>query len=184
MGVTLDSNTLETYMDLNRENIRKLATVVENSETYDQRFIKWGDISLEARAHLLGEAVAGSAHPCGTPACIAGHAIAMQADDDMQDDLDKLVVSWLDLAADWFGFRHKGYAMNLFDAYPLVIDGIEYSPTPEIAAETLRHLADTGEVDWHRAKRIVEERADHGSFAAEIEAETEAAEVEAETEAA
>ena len=165
---------------MNRENARKLATVIENSASYDQRFIRWGDVFFDGE----GKKTTALTHPCGTPACIAGHAVAMLADEMPQRDSRHNHAGWLDQAADWFGFRYwEDYAMNLFKAHPLVIGGIEYPPTPEIAAETLRHLADTGEVDWHRAKRIVEERADHGSFAAEIEAEVADA-VPVETEAA
>ena len=119
---------------MNTENILKLAETIEKSETYDQtRF----------------------AHICGTPACIAGHA-ALLAEPDGQmvaatercgphfkfsdgniGYISQIAQTWLGLG-DWS-------ADELFQGWPF---GEDKEVTAAQAAQVLRHLAETGEVDW------------------------------------
>ena len=85
-------------------------------------------------------------HPrCGTPACIAGHAVWLAG---WWGRLPTGFGAQIDFAKDWLGLSQaERYA--LFSAHP---DGLDDPPTAQDAAATLRHLAETGEVDW-RATR-------------------------------
>ena len=89
-------------------------------------------------------------HPCGTPACIAGHAAYMDAmergvampepvgKEDMED-------IW-DAAQSWLGLESI-QAAHLFHATPL---GCFRSPSNLEAAAVLNRLADTGKVKWRK----------------------------------
>ena len=120
---------------MNKNNVLKLAGVVEKSTTYDQTIY---------------------AHTCGTPACIAGHAALLAAPH------GKFVVtetrSWprfkfpsggdiwyvSDVAQVWLNLN-DWWADQLFQPIPL---GKAKKVTPAQAGKVLRHLAETGEVDW------------------------------------
>ena len=112
---------------MNKGNILKLAEYMENlrPEEYDQRY---------------------SEHPrgphCGTPACIAGHAAWLAGQWSYEGTIED--------AKEWLGITWD-HANGLFDSAPYV--GEDLTPTPQDAARTLRHLAETGEVDWWRAKQ-------------------------------
>ena len=119
---------------MNKNNVLKLAKVVEKSTTYDQRLY---------------------AHVCGTPACIAGHA-ALLAEPDGQlvaptercgahfkfSDGEIGYIS--ETAQTWLGLE-EWPAAELFDPHPL---GEDEDATSAQAGQVLRHLAETGEVDW------------------------------------
>ena len=81
-------------------------------------------------------------HPrCGTPACIAGHAVWLAG---WWGRLPAVLAAEMDFAKDWLGVSMaQRYA--LFSAHP---EGLDDLPTAQDAAATLRHLALTGEVDW------------------------------------
>lgn len=102
---------------MNTERILKLADVIEESETYDQtQFF----------------------HPCGTPGCIAGHAVTMLGSDEKGPNTSEIAREELGL--------DEVQATALFFVWPFTIN-----PTAKQAATVLRHLARTGEVDWEVA---------------------------------
>lgn len=81
-------------------------------------------------------------HSCGTPACIAGHAIAMFGDqkDFNQHNIKRDAQDILGLEA--------STATDLFYG----TDDIDlYEITPMEAAEAIYKLVETGEVDWSHA---------------------------------
>ena len=118
---------------MNKANVLKLAEYIEGlePEQYDQRHV----------AHPHGSL-------CGTPACIAGHAAWLVGNWCRWGSRTFSARVWLDLSS----FQ----ADCLFDSMPFGPFGTEpdiSAPTPQDAAATLRHLAETGEVDWLRAKQ-------------------------------
>ena len=113
---------------MNKANILKLADHIEglDLEEYDQSVF---------------------AHDCGTPACIAGHAVFLAGQWD-QASVSRVAR----LARRWLGLQRsdaESASVVLFDSHPLHPDE---TPSPQEAAATLRHLAETGEVDWRRAE--------------------------------
>ena len=112
---------------MNRERILHLADVIEASDSYDQD-------------HYT--------HPCHTPACIAGHAVAefdpvrfaeMSAQNDFYGSDDH--------AADLLGLDHL-QKRRLFALHGFLNGGTGFKPLAKDAAQTLRNLANTGEVYW------------------------------------
>ena len=81
--------------------------------------------------------------PCGSPSCIAGHAAFLcgfsgRTDATGETATCHFVEKWLGLGTP--------EACALFDPSPG--DPDDWSPTPQDAALTLRHLAETGSVVW------------------------------------
>ena len=112
---------------MNKANVLKLAEHIEclDPEEYDQtQWRHW---------------------PCHTPACIAGHAVWLAGKwHRMEDEEFPEVMS---CARRWLGLEIPE-AEELFDENPMEWGD---TPTPQEAAATLRHLAETGEVRWQRA---------------------------------
>lgn len=82
-------------------------------------------------------------NPCGSPSCIAGHAICMFSDKKFEDVYDYE----FNEAAEVLGLDWET-AGKLFT--PDASEAGKYwsQITPKEAARTLRHLAETGEVKW------------------------------------
>ena len=77
-------------------------------------------------------------HACGTPSCIAGWAVHLAGIDCGPHQVPDKAADWLDLPI--------GEEWELFDP------DLPYSSiTPQHAAKVLRHLAETGVVDWSRS---------------------------------
>ena len=114
---------------MNKANVLKLAEYIEGLEPgeYDQRYVD----------HPRGP-------NCGTPACIAGHAAYLAGRWECSDGI-------ITAAREWLGLQRpdaESASVLLFDSHPFHPDE---TPTPQDAAVTLRHLAETGEVAWpHR----------------------------------
>ena len=102
---------------MNIENMRKLRDVIAESKTYDQRRFF---------------------HPCGTPACLAGHA-CMLAGEKAQWSVDRTVI----IAEDWLGLSVTE-AADAFYAGPMGDD----APTKEDALAMLDRAIETGKVRW------------------------------------
>ena len=119
---------------MNTGNLNMLAEIVRNSDTYEQRWYR---------------------HRCGTPACIAGHACAAASMGGVLPEEGLLIYS---AAVDWLAIDEET-AASLFNAFPLMDreEKPEGLATNEEAAEVLRHLAETGNVDWHRARSALRE---------------------------
>lgn len=87
-------------------------------------------------------------HVCGTPACIAGWAIAMRANDlsvNVRSAVDAEFDSYSGLASDYLGLS-SGVGSDLY--YGPGRDVKLADITPAQAAATLRRLAETGKVEW------------------------------------
>ena len=110
----------EVIMD--KENIRALIDTLKVSETYDQ----------SRYTHF---------HNCETPACIAGHAVALSGE--LVDALDYGTME--ETAASFMGISFSD-ASGMFEAAPLS----NSEPTREDAVAMLEHFLETGEVDWER----------------------------------
>lgn len=127
MTLTQQQDMTEAKMEVGR--IRKLASAIEKqphvAPSADKGFNMWG-----------------YNHPCGTPSCIAGWAI----------------YKFKSTRPGPFETKHDHAAriLNLDDRRALrLFDPEHYGSmedmrqvTPNHAAAVLRHLADTGEVDW------------------------------------
>ena len=107
---------------MNKANILKLAEYMETlpDEEYNQLYF----------SHQGGI-------ECGTPSCIAGHAAWLAG----------CFGEWEAMtgAAEWLALPY-GLERGLFAPNPAGEGG--WSPTPQDAAWTLRHLAETGSVVW------------------------------------
>ena len=110
---------------MDREHVLAVADAVEKSVTYDQdRF--WFE-------------------RCGAPACIAGHAVALSGGQhavmcgERKSDIGRRTFvtaqAYLEISHDT--------AITLF-----ICDGLRDPEDKHQAARTLRHLAETGEIDW------------------------------------
>ena len=110
---------------MNKANILKLAAYIESLPPgkYDQR-ISW--------------------KPCGSPSCIAGHATFL-AGQKIPIGLQR-ERSTCEAASKWLGIKEPE-SSALFTEEPYYGDG-NRTPTPQDAAWTLRHLAETSSVVW------------------------------------
>ena len=113
---------------MNKANIWKLADHIEQLDPreYDQSVF---------------------AHDCGTPACVAGHALALAGRWEEADGGSEGFALPFGVAMDWLGLDDVA-AERLFVSYPW---GRFDDATRQDAAATLRHLAETGEVRWKSA---------------------------------
>lgn len=118
---------------MNKANVLKLAAHMEQMDPseYDQRRV------------VL----------CGSPACVAGHAAWLAGKWEIEEGSDWMYeeMNWqdslLEVAEHWLGIE-SATAYELFMALPL--GPLLPQPTPQDAAATLRHLAATGVVRWHK----------------------------------
>ena len=116
---------------MNAEFCLKVADAVEASETYDQSiFVDWE--------------VAKNGQVCNTPACVAGHAAFLV-------DGEPIFTEGYDCFARarvLMGLTMQ-QAQELFQPWPFVV-GEE--PNGKQAAEVIRHMVETGEVDWRKVR--------------------------------
>ena len=121
---------------MNRENIKKLIDVLEESKTYDQG--RW--------SHNI------EGPHCGSPACIAGHAAQLAGATDMGGGrcaVDGKFAFIDDTAIGWMGINSRQSAALV---RPLPY-GNRREATKADAIATLKHLLETGEVDWKAANK-------------------------------
>ena len=109
---------------MNIENIEKLASVIEN-----QPDVKYGEKE--------GFCMAGSQHPCGSPACIEGWSWEIL--DDGTDNA--LEISYSNASRLMSPDNANANYMVTDPENPKFI-------TAKRAAKVLRNLAETGEVNW------------------------------------
>lgn len=124
---------------MNKENILYVADLIENQP-------------LTSPADNTGFTMQSYLHSCGTPACIAGWAYAASRGSDGSEDLrpeDR--DQWSDsrtVAGEAQRFLGLDYTTSeqLFLGFEAPVDLVRIKP--EAAVAVLRHLAETGEVDW------------------------------------
>ena len=116
---------------MNEENILKVADAIERHSIPDLGF------NMELLRGAADERYPDlSGHNCGTVACIAGWALAVAGKD-----------GGFEAAAEFFGFKDQEEEES-YD-FPLFFPGSpHYGTTSSQAVAVLRHLAETGEVDW------------------------------------
>lgn len=117
---------------MNKERILALADHIEKLPHYN-------DVD-EAGPHFT---MSRYFNPCGSPSCIAGHAICMFSDKKFED----VYGSEFNEAAEVLGLGWET-ANKLFTPSALEAGKFWSMITPKEAARTLRHLAETGEVKW------------------------------------
>ncbi len=128
---------------MNRENILAVADAIEKHSIPDLGF-NMADFFGAGFNDRTGRR-------CGTTACIAGWAHALK---NGEGAIASFVIP--SEIADWLGINEQA-AENLFYAsnYPMNERYIEAdwfsNIAPDTAVSVLRHLAETGEVDWDRA---------------------------------
>ena len=132
---------------MNKQNILRLAEVLERNE-----LARLGIGFNMDRYYKTGSALEDkSGHNCGTTACIAGWAVALFNEDGTPrtepfvEDPYKHGIPIANL-----GRVALGLSYSIADALftPELPDHIWSSITPQVAAKTLRSLAETGEVRW------------------------------------
>jgi hypothetical protein len=124
---------------MNKERVLALAELIESQPLVDT----W--CSGEVHGFNMNR----EAHICGTPSCILGWAAWEQRGrpDRVEKNTDRLYTD----AQEYLGLD-DGSIGRL--CYP---DEVIYGEvTPAMAGETLRKLAETGEVDWSHAPQYVE----------------------------
>ena len=82
-------------------------------------------------------------HDCGTPACIAGWA-AWEASGRQSRDLYDIYADVEGQAREFLGIGYSEADVLFYPPFPVIYATV----TPTEAAATLRHLAETGRVDW------------------------------------
>ena len=108
----------------------RVADAVEASKTYEQSIF----VGRRMRGHRW----------CKTPACIAGHAAFLL------DGTAAFEESYaIDVRAREAMGLSKSQARELFQPYPLPIGE---HPDGRQAAEVIRYMVQTGEVDWERVR--------------------------------
>lgn len=121
-------------MTLQRERILQVADEIEKLPPRNFDMHSWAD----------------EVDGCGTVCCIGGHIALHKLSDATATD---------EAVADWLGIEVE-LAERLFlpgDVYNvLTLDEMRaaWAATPAQGAAVLRHLADTGEVDWTIPKRM------------------------------
>ena len=126
-----------------QERLLHLADVVEASDTYDQTaYFHSADDGCRTKNEEPG--IHGAL--CGTPGCVAGHAVSLFDSETAWDPDDRRLIHRT--ARDLLGLSIS-QAADLFDGAPLKGRKIG----KELAAEVLRRLAYTGNVDWKAIPR-------------------------------
>ena len=116
---------------MHKENLKRLITVIEKSESFSMHSANWSGSSNER---------AWGNHPCGTPACIQG----------LSRSLSKRAVS---------GFIGLPFSKETRITMPeteyanyMAKPGDKNYITKEHAIRMLKNLLTTGEIDWERTK--------------------------------
>ena len=121
-------------LKMNKENLKRLIDVIEQSKTFSMHAIRWGNLVVNDEE--FGE------HPCGTPACISGHAIQLGAE---SRHLDKFLgipeKQKYFITAPTYNYAH----LRARPGEPGYI-------TKSHAVRMLKKLLETGKVDWKGTK--------------------------------
>ena len=120
---------------MNKENILALAEVMEGL-----RYRDWRNQEGEYVQHGFNMTM--YRFDCGTPACVAGYAASLSDDPECQ------LMDVFETAQAYLGLDRET-AVDLFFGDGDTIDELNYLQ-PQDAADTLRKLAETGEVSWRQ----------------------------------
>lgn len=126
---------------MNKENILELADVIEKQSI--------PDLGFNMAYYFADDYNDYSGHRCDTTACIYGFAMTIMCSGDYLDARFSSAISYYDVD-EWLGvdvtmgarIRYYLDAVRNSDGRPVV------EITPHQAARTLRHLAETGNLDW------------------------------------
>ena len=141
---------------MNVENINKLATALEKVEWLGGQLFDMGDWGTNMWHNVLGSmgirldgveiqgiTLDDKITHCGTTGCIAGWAILVLGDGSLGTHGSS------DYATDLLGLEDRDVANSLFTPASYDLDELGYPDiTAGMAAEVLRDLAKTGEVNW------------------------------------
>ena len=138
---------------LNVNRLRDLADFIERLPEGQFDMNEWGDgTAVDAVAHVREF---GEAQECGTPACIAGWAAVLYAGDAVEDAINNRVAAYglPNTGAATLGLKKDAAKRPPWGprtlADELFVPDIDLlAVTQYDAAMVLRHLADTGRVDW------------------------------------
>ena len=129
---------------MNTEKILKLADIIEN-----QPDTELGDGGFN---------MSDTAHHCGAPACIAGHAVVMEHGvgslENRSTGMPRYPIAVMKMAARILGLE-EAQRQELFAPVTPTANYRRRDPrhsdyiSAARAAKTLRRLAHTGRVDWH-----------------------------------
>lgn len=119
---------------MNKERVLALADLIECQPHVDP-------LGIDPYLEPSGFNMNCFTHSCGTPSCIAGFA-AWEYNGRKINDSDETESK----AREYLGLASYFGAKRLF--FPTVSGRECASITPQEAAQVLRHLAETGEVDW------------------------------------
>jgi hypothetical protein len=128
-------------MPVNAENALKVADAIEKRAVPHLGF-NMNYLLKEADGHFAKDGL--NVGDCKTVACIAGWANVLGG---------KRERATFTFAENYLGLRPEQHDQLFYASnHPDADEGDEYGPlteiTPEQAVRTLRHLAETGEVDW------------------------------------
>lgn len=128
---------------MNRENILAVADAIEKHSIPDLGF---NMAAFYDTADEIGPDMSG--HRCGTTACIAGWAVAVR-DGGLPPlgSVNEAIIDYVASAVSFLGLGPDKYGDIPRDLMLITDPAI----TPSQAVSVLRHLAETGEVDWNRA---------------------------------
>lgn len=138
-----------------KSNLIDLADYLENLLINHE-----GDVGFEMSTFGQHE----PSHPCGTVACIAGHVVLRDNEDEdatsladnvlFQPDCNiimKLASKILGAETEIEKVKLQQLFLNYKDAWLNVAVGSYDAVLPKHAANVVRHLIDTGDVDWRVA---------------------------------
>lgn len=138
-------------MELNKEKLHKFADMIEQ-----EKHVNFDNVD-NPRDEMTGFNMGMVFHTCGTPACLAGYMCATAVSDGflpVQDFMNGGTSAYLKAGA-WMHdvpveeyYREGTYYFNLFEPDSRIAGKNWDDITPQDAAKVIRHLADTGEVDW------------------------------------
>lgn len=130
---------------VNRENVTKVADAIENHS------IKWLGFNMDSWLEKASDRYASgrdkSGHKCGTVGCIGGWTDVIRLNLTEDSDHDQVLNLPDHESAAFLGLSAREGA-SLFHPYE-IRDWTKI--TPAHAVRVLRHLAETGKVDWSQA---------------------------------
>lgn len=136
-------------MELKKDRILEIADIIEQNEP------EVTDVGFDMDLWVAKNSPDHNNHTCGTTMCIAGWSLARYGTSGRATKMDLRRVHAFD--GNWYDVGASILGLSFNDADEL-FNPLEAHVDPVWAAETLRHLAETGEVDWHEGSLRAEKR--------------------------